>query len=708
MNKFILEIGTEEIPSAYIDNILKNLKNNVKKLLEQLNIDYHTIYTFGTPRRLIVSIEGIATQQKDILHKIKGPTVAVAFDKEGKPQKSAIKFTQVNQVKIEELIIEKSNKGEYLFAQKVIKGKKSELLLPEICLNLITNINLPKSMRWGITSIKFIRPIRWILALYNNKIIPLKLDDLTSGRTTYGHRLLAPEPIQINDADEYFNILKDQFVIIDSEIRKEKIQNQIVSIIKNNDGKEYIEKSLLDEVKNLVEYPKVLLGKFDKKYLDLPVEVLKAVMIKHQKYFPIYSKNGSLLPFFLVVINGNEDKYIKSIVQGNERVLRARLEDAKFFYQEDQKIIKSGSKPLDSNIVKLKNVICQENLGTVYNKVDRLIALSKKIGEELKLSNNSLQILERAAQLCKSDLVTEMVKEFPELQGVMGKEYALHQGEDPQVAIAIYEHYLPRFSGDKFPTAMTGSILSIADKLDNITSCFINDLVPDGSQDPYALRRQSLGIINIILLYKMNFSINNIIDLNINLLLTDKNLTEQKIINSRINIQDIKDFIFQRLRYLLLEREYKYDIIDAVLAKNPESILDVLARTEAIQNIYHTANFISTITAATRAFNLSRNTQELWIDNTLFQEKEEHYLYNCYLKIKKIIENLIIKNNYNDVFNNLEKMNKPIDIFYDKVMVMVKNEKIRNNRLALLKSIANLYFFVADLTKITLAKGNIK
>ncbi len=706
MNKLLLEIGTEEIPAAYIDHILESLKKNAHDMLKEQRIGYSNIFTFGTPRRLILLIEGILERQQDISHKVKGPSAAVAFDKEGVIQKAALKFAEANQVKPEKLIIEKTDKGDYVFALKKIKGEKTELLLSEICLNLITGLSLPKSMKWGTTPMRFIRPIRWLLALYNDKIISFNWGSLASGRVTYGHRLLTTGPLKIKNADDYFMAMTKNHVVIDPELRKEMIKNQIIKKIEKVKGQECIEQTLLEEVKNLTEYPKVLLGSFDKAYLYLPVEVLTAVMVKHQKYFPVYENKNLLLPFFLVVINGNEEQYAKSIVHGNERVLKARLEDAKFFYQEDQKLTKSGLKPLDNNIEKLNNVIFQEGLGTVFDKVSRLIVLSQDIGVELGLDSETLKILKRAARLCKSDLVTEMVKEFPELQGIMGREYALLQGEAPQVALSISEQYLPRFSGDNFPTTITGSILSISDKLDNIVSCFINGMAPDGSQDPYALRRQALGIINIVLFNKLNFSINKIINLNTSLLTESKNMKKENcLIDSAINLL-IKDFIFQRFRHLLLEKKYKYDMIDAVFAKRPDNILDVLTRIEALQKIYDTSEFAHTITAAARAYNLSKNSTELKIHRALLQEKEEVELYNTYLELNEAIEKLLSEQRYSDVFTSLEIMNKPIDLFFNKVLVMVEDDKIRKNRLALLKSIANLYFSVADLTKIALAKVN--
>ena len=709
MNKFLLEIGTEEIPSAFIDQILENLKMNADGLLKELRIGFDRLSVFGTPRRLILLVEGIYEKQQDIFHKVKGPSATVAFDEEGGLQKAASKFAEANQVKPGELIIEKTNKGDYVFALKKIKGKKTESLLSEICLNLITNtgLNLPKSMRWGNSSLRFIRPVRWILALYNTKIVSFKIDSLTSGRITYGHRLLSPGFIKIDNVDNYFSAMEKHLVVIDAELRKEMIKKQIIEKIKEIKGQEYIEQALLEEVKNLTEYPKALLGSFDEIYLDLPVEVLTAVMIKHQKYFPVYKKNNSLLPFFIVVINGNEEQYTKSIVYGNERVLKARLEDAKFFYQEDQKSTGSGLKPLDNNVEKLNSVIFQEGLGTIYDKVSRLIALSQRLGATLGLNHKTLKILKRAAQLCKSDLITEMVKEFPELQGIMGREYALLQGEDSQVALSISEHYLPRFSEDSFPTTMTGSILSISDKLDNIVSCFINGMVPDGSQDPYALRRQALGIINIVLFNKLNFSLNKMIDSNINLLASIGETKEKICLTDSVNKQAIKDFIFQRFRHFLLEKKFKYDLIDAVFAKSSDNILDALARVEVLQKIYGNKNFANTITAATRAFNLSKNIAESKIDFTLLQEKEEIQLYHNFIKLKENLEKLLSEQRYSDIFTNLELMNKPIDLFFDRVLVMVEDEKIRKNRLALLKSIADLYFSVADLNKIALAKVNI-
>jgi len=705
MNKLILEIGTEEIPSEYIDDTLINLNNIAKKELQSLHIDYEEIQTFGTPRRIILYVEGIHSKQKDIFKKIKGPSRINAFDPDGNPRKPAIKFAQSNQVKVEDLVTKKIDKGEYVFANKVKKGKDTEILLPEFFITIINSLNFPKSMRWGRTFIRFIRPIRWILALYNEKIIPCKLGTIYSSNISFGHRLLSPDSFKINSANDYFKAMKNNYVIIDPKERKMMIKNEIERIIQENNWVDPDENKLLDEVKNLVEYPRVLLGKFDSSYLELPQKVLKAVMINHQKYFPIYNKKKELLPNFFVVINGNQDKFHDGIILGNERVLKARLEDARFFYLEDQKTDNINKKPLDSKVEKLKSVVYQENLGTIYDKVNRLVALSEKIGKDLKLKQNLLDIIKRSAELCKADLVSEMVKEFPELQGIIGKEYALLQGEDSQIAMTIFEHYLPRFSEDNLPTTISGSILSIADKIDNIVSCFINRNIPDGSQDPYALRRQSLGIINIIMLYNLNINIKEIIDFNIKLIKENENLLDGKKIDDKTINRQIKIFILQRFRNLLLEKGYRYDVIDAVLVKEPDNIIDTLLKIKELQQIYHLKKFSKIITAATRTFNLSKNTSDDNVNPLHFKEEEEKNLFDEYLKAKKIIEEAISEQQYGKVFNCLEEFSIYVDIFFDNVLVMEKDDLIRRNRLALLKLITDLFHRIADLSKIALSKG---
>ena len=708
MNKVVLEIGTEEIPSVYMSDTLSKLKRNSIKYLEKSRIKFEKIHVYGTPRRLVLFIEGIEDKQTNIMKKVKGPSTSIAFDKQGIPTMAAHKFAQSNQVNIKDLLIEETKKGEYVFAQRQINGEETFALLPAMFFHLINGLGFPKSMHWGRGSFRFIRPIRWILALYNEQIVHFKLEDLHSDRLTYGHRLLCPDSIQINSANEYFAKIKDSDVVIDPVERENIIIEQINSLVEEKNGKEWVNENLLQEVIYLVENPKVLLGEFDHDYLKLPSEVLKSVMIKHQKYFPVYGEGNQLLPYFIVVINGNDEQFFEIIRKGNEKVLKARLEDACFFYQEDQKTNNPDVKPLEKQLEKLKNVIYQKDIGSMYQKVIRLIALGSRIGEILGLDQTSLSTLQKAARLCKSDLTTEMVTEFPELQGIMGREYANLQGEEKRIGTTIFEHYLPRFSNDVLPETLNGSILSIADKIDNITACFFNNMIPDGSQDPYALRRQALGILNIILEKKMNLPLEKLIEFDLEQLVKDSDkeiIRKNKLSEISLNIVE---FILQRYRNLLREKGFHYDIVEAVLMKHPSDVVDALSRIRILENIYHQPKFIRIITSAIRAYNLSKKITEYQIDSALLQEEEEKTLFQAYQKINPKVKKAISSHQYKDVFDDLDAMSDYIDQFFDNVLVMDKNEKIKKNRLSLLKAITKMYHSIADLSQIALAKGKSK
>lgn len=706
MNKLLLEIGLEEIPSMYIDRIIADLEKNTKDIFNKMKIEYKNIYSFGTPRRIGIYLENLEEKQKDEFRKIKGPSKNIAFDENGKPTQPAIKFAQANNLAVEELVVEETNKGDYLFASKTIKGCNTVDLLPDILKDIISSFNFQKTMKWGKSSLRFIRPIRWLLALYNEEVIPISIEYIKSDRKTFGHLLLSPDYINVCSVDDYFEKIEKSFVIIDPIKREKLIREQSKKALKKINANNLINEKLLKEVKNIVEFPRILTGQFDANYLKLPTEVLESVMINHQKYFPVYSEEGNLLPFFLVAINGNDLEFSKKIITGNERVLKARLEDAIFFYQEDLKTAKRTSKPLDEKLEKLKKVIFQENAGSLFDKTERLIALSEKLGFLLNLDTEKLKNIKRTAQICKTDLISEMVKEFPELQGIIGKEYALLQGENKEVADGIYEHYLPRSANDFLPKTESGIIVSIADKLDNIVSCFLNNIIPDGSQDPYALRRQSLGIINIVINNKLDIPLGKLIDLNIKLILGE----DDTIYNIHKLRKDVISFILQRFKNLALEQGYNYDIIDAVLSKDNDNILDVLSRITTINKIYNTSNFGKIITAATRSQNLSKNLDNgsYFINEMYFQTEEEKLLFNEYTKLSDKINNSLKVKKYKEVLHYLEELNEPLDIYFDNVLVMEKDITIRNNRLSLLKKIAEIYNSLADLSKIALAKGNFK
>jgi len=700
MNNVVLEIGTEEIPAQYMENALKDLNRLAKKYLEESSINYKEIKVYGTPRRLILFIFHIKDKQEDIFQKIKGPAYSIAYNKDSQPQKPALKFAQSQGVNVVDLIVEDTKKGKYIFASKSIIGQPTIELLSQIFPKIIKGMQFPKSMSWGEKSLRFIRPIRWILALYGKKIIKFNLNGLDSENITYGHRLLAPQKIKISSTQEYFKKLEKSYVIIDPQIRENIVKTDLKQIIKEINGKKIINEKQLKEIVYLVEYPNAILGKYDKKYLELPKDVLTVVMEKHQKYFPVFKNKDELLPLFIVIIN-NSKKYASKIREGNENVLRARLEDAKFFYHEDQKI------PLEKRVNKLKNVIFQENLGSLFDKTKRLELLCDYISDSLQVEQKVKKDLLRSAHLCKADLVTEMVKEFPELQGIMGKEYAILSGERKEVAEAIFEHYLPRFSGGRLPLTKSGMILGIADKVDSIIGCFVMGLTPTGSQDPYGLRRQSRGKIAIILKNNLQISLKDIIWKSLSLYKESVSV-ELKIDENEI-VSQILYFLKQRVKNIFLEDGIRYDVIDAVLAVDSDGdVVDIKHRIKAIEELYNQPIFGKILNSSSRVLNLSKNSEETEIDRSLLKEKAELRLYHNYENNYPRIKEFISNKEYKKVFNLLGDLCEPVGEFFDQVLVMDKDEEIRKNRISLIKKIGSLFNQVADLSKIISVKEGRK
>jgi len=696
MKNVILEIGTEEIPAQYMENALKDLEQLAKKYLEEARINYKKIKVYGTPRRLILFIFHIKEKQEDVFQKIKGPAYSIAYNKDSQPQKPALKFAQSTGVNVENLIVEDTEKGKYIFASKSMIGQPTVDILSRIFPKIIKSMQFPKSMRWRERSLRFIRPIRWIFSLYGNEIIKFNLNGLDSGNITYGHRLLAPQKIEISSTQEYFKKLEKSYVVIDPQIRENIVKTDIKQIIKEVNGKKIINEKQLKEIIYLVEYPNAILGKYDKKYLELPKDVLTVVMEKHQKYFPVFKNKDELLPLFIVIIN-NTKKHASKIKEGNENVLRARLEDAKFFYQEDQKI------PLDKRVDKLKNVIFQENLGSLFDKTERLKLLCDYIADVLQVEQKVKEDLLRAAHLCKADLVTETVKEFPELQGIMGKEYAVLSGERREVAEAIFEHYLPRFSGDRLPLTKSGMILGIADKVDTIIGCFVMGLTPTGSQDPYGLRRQSRGKIAIILKNNLEISLKDIIQKSLSLYKESVSV-ELKLDENEIIFQ-ILNFLKQRLKNIFLEEGIRYDVIDAVLAVDSDGdLVDIKHRIKAIEKLYNQPIFRKILNSSSRVLNLSKNNEETEINRSLLKEKAELNLFRKYENIYPRTKEFISNKEYRKVFELLGELCEPVDEFFDRVLVMDKDEDIRKNRVALIKKIGISFNQVADLSKIVSIK----
>ncbi|SJZ71518.1 glycine--tRNA ligase subunit beta [Selenihalanaerobacter shriftii] len=689
--KLLLEIGTEEIPAGFMQPIFDQLEKLAAELFKHYRIDIDSIDTYGTPRRLTLLLEGVNKEQKDLTKEVKGPAKNIAFDDEGNPTKAGEGFARGQGLAVDELEVRNTENGEYLFAVQKEEGKRTIELLSELLNKLIKDLSFPKAMRWADKDLSFVRPIQWILALYGEEVVDLEIADVKADRYTRGHRFLSEGEIEIDSVDDYFDKLNDEYVIVNQNKRKEMVIEQINKLADEVQGEVLIDKGLLTEVIYLVEYPTGLMGSFDAEFLELPREVLITSMREHQRYFPVEGKDGNLMPRFITVRNGSKD-YIDIVKEGNEKVLRARLADGKFFYDEDQK------EDLEVKIEELKDIIFQEDLGTIYEKVERIVELTERFSKVLNLDEDQVEINKRAAYLSKADLVTEMVTEFSKLQGVMGREYAKLSGEDEVVAEAIFEHYLPRHATDILPESTTGQLVSIADKIDNIVGCFGVGLIPTGSQDPYALRRQAQGIVRIILETELNLNLDELVE-NALTLLDDNNKLKRDADEVK---EEVMGFFKQRLEWFMNKQDIRYDVRDAILATEFADIKDAFERAEALMEFREKEKFENLISAYNRARNLAVKTNNDQIDLELFTDSSEEELYNAYLTVQEKLQQLLNEKNYVSALHELVKLQEPIDKFFNSVMVMADDETVKENRLALLKNIVNIFTKVADLSEIVI------
>ena len=679
----LLEIGTEEVPAHVMPGILSQLKENAAKAFKELRLDYTEIRTLGTPRRSALFVKGLAERQPNVSSENRGPSVQIAFDADGNPTKAAQGFARGQKVDAKDLVV----KDGYVYAMVHEEGKAAAELLQAVLPELICGLSFPNNMRWADLEFKFIRPLRWIVALYDKEIIPFEVAEVKSGRVSRGHRFLSEGDFAIADADSYEKACEEQFIIVDQNKRKTMIREQIEEVARANGGKAEITEDLLEEVLYLVEYPTALCGKFEDKYLKLPPEAVITPMRDHQRYFPVKDAAGRLLPLFITVRNGGKE-YLETVQHGNERVLRARLDDAQFFFDEDRK------KSLEQHMDKLKTVVFQVGLGSIYDKAGRLVKLADKISGVLQVSAEDKKNAMRAAKLAKADLVTGMVCEFTELQGIMGREYALLDGESPAVATAIDEHYMPRFAGDAQPQTTAGRIVSIADKIDNIVATFSRGLIPTGSQDPFALRRQALGMVNMMIEANYQVSLSSLVAAEMDLLgIGDA--------DARMKMQaDVADFIRLRLKNVLADAKIRYDVVDAVL-QDVDDIYAVYLRARTLAKALE-KDMTKTIQAFVRAGNLAKKAKNSAVDAALFNTAEEKALYQAYTSAQSAVDSLVKGQDYLGAIDALSDLAAPIDAFFDGVMVMDKDEKIRSNRLGLLKSVDELIHRVADFSKLVL------
>lgn len=715
MEKLLFEIGTEEIPAKFMPGILKQLKELAAAKMQELRIPFEDITVYGTPRRMAFIADGVAETQADVVVEAKGPSVKIAYVS-GAPSKAAQGFARGQGVDVKDLVV----RDNYVYAVKHLAGQPVVELLPGLLMDILTSLSFPKTMRWADYEFRFVRPIRWMVALFGDQIIPVEICGVKSGKFSMGHRFMQQSlkaaaesqgllsaalskvgnkvysalagvkgAVEIPSAGDYKKVMYDNFVMVDQDERRALILQQIKDLAALNGGEAEINEDLLEEVNYLVEWPTALCGKFEEKFLSLPKECIITPMREHQRYFPVLDEDGNLLNKFITVRNGGSE-HLDIVTHGNERVLRARLSDAEFFFNEDR------ATKLEDRLEKLKTVSFQEGLGNMYDKSERLV----KMAEMLRFAINTPvdeEELRRCALLCKTDLVTGMVIEFTELQGVMGREYALLDGEKPEVATGIFEHYLPRFAGDALPATTIGRIVGIGDKLDNICATFSRGLAPSGSQDPYALRRQALGVINILLDANYHISLAKIIAGTLYLLDIKPEETGKLV-------PQIMEFFKQRLRNLLMDQGIRYDVIDAVFAdKRNDDMVDLAVRCKALAAYVEAGNAEPLVQVSVRVSNLCKKIEkEVAISGALFKDESENKLHEVVAAVSKEIIPEIVLYDYAAVLKAGEKVIEPVNTFFDNVMVMDEDENVKNNRLAMLEEVRGIVNAVGDLSLLVL------
>jgi len=685
MNNYLLfEVGVEELPSRFVSSTLDQIKNNLVKLFNENRITFDNIETYGTPRRLAFIVNGISDKQSNLEEEVKGPSKKISVDENGNFTKPALGFIKSKGLKEEDVFFKTVGKDEYIFGIIKKEGIETKEVLKSILPEAVKSVTFPKAMRWGGKNMRFARPIRWMVTLLNDEVIEINLEGIVSSNITKGHRFLGEKEFTVNSLNEYLTKLEENYVILDQNKRKEFIKQQCINVATSLGGEVEFDEDLLEEVTNLVEYPTAFYGEFDKEYTKLPKEVVTTPMKEHQRYFPVV-KDGKLLPNFIAVRNGNDYK-IEVVKAGNEKVLVARLEDALFFYNED---IKNN---LESYIEKLKTVVFQAKLGTVYDKSLRIEKLSLDILNSLNITDIKEDTL-RAAKLCKADLVTNMVFEFTELQGIMGREYAKVCGENESVSEAIFEHYLPRFAGDILPETKSGIVLSIADKLDSIAGFFAIGIQPTGSQDPYALRRQALGILSILMDKKLDVNLKDLVEHALN---NYRNLE----FNKEEVCAQIMEFFRERIKNLFRDLGIRYDVIEAVLSSEINDISDIHTRAIELNKWLSTEGLVEMLTAFNRVSTLAQKANYSDIKEELLKEEAEIKLFNGFKDINKKVEELLKDKKYSEALDAFASLRPLVDNMFDNVMVMDKDEAIKENRLALLKQIYDTMLTICDLSKI--------
>lgn len=686
MNNYLLyEIGVEEMPSRFVESTLGQLKDNLTRALTENRVGFSEIETYATPRRLVLVVRGLADRQADLEEEVKGPSKKIALAEDGSFTKAALGFMKGKGLSEKDVYFKDLDGTEYIYATLKETGEDTEKILCDVLGEIVKAVVFPKSMRWGGKNMRFVRPIRWLLALMNDRVVPVNIEGIVASNKTVGHRFLGSKSIEVTSIEDYLAKLEENYVILDQAKRKAIIRDQIDKVAASINGRVDMDEDLLEEVTYIVEYPTAFYGEFDKEYASLPKEVVKTPMKAHQRYFPVVDDRGELLANFIAVRNGN-DYMIENVKKGNEKVLEARLADALFFFKEDRKKALVDYRP------QLDTVVFQEKLGTLLDKSERLYKLAGKIADEIDAGIKK-DLLERAAYLCKADLVTSMVFEFDELQGYMGMEYSKLDKEDPLVSEAIYEHYMPRFSGDEIPQSAEGAILSIVDKIDTIAGFFAIGIQPTGSADPFALRRQCLGILTILLEKNIELDIAKLADLALDQYAGvdfDKDAVVDQIVA----------FFNERTRVMFKDLGIRYDVVDAVLASDEKNMSDLYARAQAINAWIDNPSLNDMLVAFNRVSTLAEKAEGLDIKEAALLEAAEKDLYAKFVLVEKEIEDLMGQKKYTESLDSFASLKPAIDAFFDTVMVMDENLDVRNNRLALLANIYKAMLKICDLSKI--------
>ena len=683
----LLEIGLEEMPAHVVTPSRIQLEEKVIKFLDEHHLDYETVQSFATPRRLAVKVTAIPEKHADVEEEVKGPAKKIALDAEGNWSKAAQGFVRGQGVTTEDIVFKELNGVEYVYVTKFTKGQSAKEVLTKLN-DVITSLTFPVTMHWANYDFEYIRPIHWIVALLDDEVIPFKVLDVTTGQTSRGHRFLGDD-VTFQHANEYETKLKEQFVVVQPNERKQMIVDQANALAAEKNWQLALDEELLEEVTNLVEYPTAFVGSFDEKYLSVPDEVLVTSMKEHQRYFEVRNDQGLLMPHFIAVRNG-DNVHLENVIKGNEKVLIARLEDAEFFYNEDKKLT------IEACVEKLKNVTFHEKIGSIYEKMQRVALIAQIIGRKVGLSEEELEDLKRASEIYKFDLVTNMVGEFPELQGIMGEKYALLQGEKPAVATAIREHYLPTSSEGELPETAIGAVLALADKLDSVFSFFSVGMIPTGSNDPYALRRQTYGVIRIIEDKGWTFPL-------VQLQTEVDEAVNQDVEKYGVLLNEgqaeVVEFVKARLRQLLMTKNVRHDIIDAVVSAEQADLSKLFASANILKSRFEDQDFKPSMEALTRVINLAKKGQELLgdteegIDPSLFENKAEKELYQAVNDLSEAFATRTIAENYEALVN----LRPLIDAYFNETMVMVEDEKVKQNRLKQLMQIAKMALSIASL-----------